>query len=326
MSDEQAIETKHQWQTEDLTGDMAPHDIQNALSRYNRAWKIKPNGENQPRALVGSRLIGDVLLTDMHLYEMVGERDDELVEQESEVYIGVTCPYEGSAVVHADGEEYFLDPSKMQLWASSHPVEFTVDTCLKFVCILFPEKRLYKRIPGFEGRAFFFDSNQGEVQLIRSHLLTLARISQTTEKLQETCVSEATIELLANLLRSNENFSAATSRKDTLRDELSSFILQHLTDSELKPAMLADKFGLSLRSIHKLFSDQNTTVMRFIKDQRLESAYCDLADPFLKDASITDICYKWAFSDAAHFSHAFKEKYGASPSEYRRSEAQKKEP
>jgi len=35
---------------------------------------------------------------------------------------------------------------------------------------------------------------------------------------------------------------------------------------------------------------------------------------------IGDIAYRYGFSDAARFSHAFRKRFGASPSEYRRQE------
>ncbi len=318
MSDIPSPNNAHTWQLEELADDASLAEIQEALSRYNRAWKLSKIGDLSPRAVVGSRLIGDVLLTNMQLSGLKGERDEELVSQEQQTYIGLTCPYEGATVVHVDGEEFLLDTSKIQIWTSNRPVDFTADKGIKFVCILFPEERLYKRIPGYEGIPLLFDAKLGEVQLIKSHLLTLARICETSDGFDENCVSEATIELLANLLRSSNQFSVANSHKETLWEDLCGYIHDHLADHDLKPAALADQLGMSVRNVHKYFEVHDTTVMRYIKEQRLQAAKADLEDPFLEQLSITDICYKWAFSDAAHFSHAFKKRYGVSPSEFRR--------
>ena len=318
MHEELHPDHTHRWRVEDLTQSATPAQLQSVLSRYNRAWRIRGTEEGTAGALIGSRLIGDLLLTNMELSHLIGERDDELVQQESEVYIGVTCPYAGATIVHAGGEEFLLDSSKIHIWTSSHPVDFTVHREVKFVNVIFPEKRLYKRLPGFQPEPLFFDAKMCEVQLITSHLMTLARICETNDGFQESCVSEATIELIANLLRSSEQFSAAGSRKETLWEDVRNFILENLGSDELKPASLADRFGLSVRSIHNLFAGKGMTLMRYIKEQRLEAAKVDLEDPYLREVSITDICYKWAFSDAAHFSHAFKKKYQVSPSEVRR--------
>jgi AraC-like DNA-binding protein len=43
----------------------------------------------------------------------------------------------------------------------------------------------------------------------------------------------------------------------------------------------------------------------------------DLADPRLRECSITEIALCWAFSDAAHFSRRFCIAFGVSPSAYR---------
>ena len=39
--------------------------------------------------------------------------------------------------------------------------------------------------------------------------------------------------------------------------------------------------------------------------------------------SITDIAYRWGFSDAAHFARMFRERFGMSPRRYRESHAER---
>ena len=58
--------------------------------------------------------------------------------------------------------------------------------------------------------------------------------------------------------------------------------------------------------------------MRYVKEQRLEGSARDLCDPLLHSLSVTEIGFKWAFSDSAHFSNAFKTRFGRNPSSYRK--------
>jgi AraC-like DNA-binding protein len=44
----------------------------------------------------------------------------------------------------------------------------------------------------------------------------------------------------------------------------------------------------------------------------------DLHDPALAERRVIDIALTWGFSSAAHFSRAFRRKYGLSPIEFRR--------
>ena len=56
--------------------------------------------------------------------------------------------------------------------------------------------------------------------------------------------------------------------------------------------------------------DQN--VLRILQERR-----ADLANRLYGHLSITDICFRWGFNDAAHFSHAFRDQFNVSPRQYR---------
>ena len=95
------------------------------------------------------------------------------------------------------------------------------------------------------------------------------------------------------------------------------FISSHLADSALSPTMIAEAHGISLRKLQRLFSAEGETVADIIRRARLGRCARDLADMELRGTSVTEICYRWGFSDSAHFSRAFKAEYGYSPKEYR---------
>jgi AraC-like DNA-binding protein len=43
----------------------------------------------------------------------------------------------------------------------------------------------------------------------------------------------------------------------------------------------------------------------------------DLANPSMKQRTITEIAFGWGFSDSAHFSHCFRKQFGLSPRAFR---------
>jgi len=51
--------------------------------------------------------------------------------------------------------------------------------------------------------------------------------------------------------------------------------------------------------------------------QRLERCRRDLLDPAHAARHISDIAFAWGFNDLAHFSRIFKQRFGASPREWR---------
>ncbi|MFE0449729.1 helix-turn-helix domain-containing protein [Streptomyces sp. NPDC058914] len=100
--------------------------------------------------------------------------------------------------------------------------------------------------------------------------------------------------------------------------EIRAFIQRHLGDPELSPSAIATAHNISLRSLHRLFGDQGTTVAGWIRTRRLERCRRDLADPLLQARPVRAIAARWGFTDPAHFSRAFRTAYGLSPREHRR--------
>ncbi len=72
-----------------------------------------------------------------------------------------------------------------------------------------------------------------------------------------------------------------------------------------------------MRHLHRLFSSQGGTLGGCIRERRLQHCQADLADPRFLPRTITEIALFWGFSDSAHFSHCFKQRFGISPREFR---------
>jgi AraC-like DNA-binding protein len=95
------------------------------------------------------------------------------------------------------------------------------------------------------------------------------------------------------------------------------FIRRQLSDSALTPSAVAAHVKMSTRNLARVFAREGTTIDRTIWSERLVAARRDLADPRLRDCSITEVALSWAFSDAAHFSRRFSAAFGVSPTVYR---------
>lgn len=92
----------------------------------------------------------------------------------------------------------------------------------------------------------------------------------------------------------------------------------HLDDSELTPAQIAEKLHMSARYVQKLFQQAGSSFTRHVRQRRLERCRLDLASWNHRHLSICDICFRWGFNDAAHFSRSFRADFGTSPRAYRR--------
>lgn len=91
-----------------------------------------------------------------------------------------------------------------------------------------------------------------------------------------------------------------------------------LADPELTLGRIAETQHVSVRYIQKLFESAGSSFISYVRDRRLDRCRCELGNPEYSHLSVSDICFRWGFNDAAHFSRVFRNTFGIAPREYRR--------
>lgn len=99
------------------------------------------------------------------------------------------------------------------------------------------------------------------------------------------------------------------------------FIEAHLDKPELGPDTIASACNMSVRKLHGLFANQGQTVARFVKLRRLTRAAELLRSTYDQTRPISDIALASGFENFSQFSTNFKQEYGMTPREYRKSSA-----
>lgn len=90
-----------------------------------------------------------------------------------------------------------------------------------------------------------------------------------------------------------------------------------LQDPELSLTGCAADLAISPRYLQKLLGENGEAFNSYVRRRRLEGAYEALMNPMLFRTSISEICFRWGFNDAAYFSRSFRSRYGVSPSGHR---------
>lgn len=94
------------------------------------------------------------------------------------------------------------------------------------------------------------------------------------------------------------------------------YIASHLADRRLGPEVLAARFRISRAQVYRLFQPFGG-VSRYIQAQRLAWCRAELAKPASRARRLLDIAHLAGFASESHFSRAFREAFGVSPSEWR---------
>ena len=86
----------------------------------------------------------------------------------------------------------------------------------------------------------------------------------------------------------------------------------------IRPAgAIAGEFGISERTLHRIFADRDTSFERHVLRLRVELFHRLLGGGASRRTSIADLATQCGFADAAHATRSFKASFGLTPREFR---------
>lgn len=108
-------------------------------------------------------------------------------------------------------------------------------------------------------------------------------------------------------------------RYQALRNNIDNYINTHLNDAELDVTQLCRQLGIGRTRLFQVFREiYGTSPQQLIAERRLQKA----AEWLLNrpECNISEIAYDLGFQSPKYFSHCFKERYGKTPSAYRKTQ------
>ncbi|GAB3280474.1 helix-turn-helix domain-containing protein [Actinocorallia lasiicapitis] len=106
-------------------------------------------------------------------------------------------------------------------------------------------------------------------------------------------------------------------RQNVLVLRIRAYIERNLADPGLNLATIAQAHQISVRQLQRIFPTPVGGVAAWIRHLRLRHCRDDLSDPGLDRLPVNEIARRWGFTDAAHFSRAFRDAFGMPPRDYR---------
>lgn len=154
-------------------------------------------------------------------------------------------------------------------------------------------------------------------QLLADHTWSLIRAAPTLPARQAPLFARATQQMIAACLgATREGLAGARPQIEaTLMVRARRHIDANLMAPGLSAAGLAAALGLSRSALYQLFAPFNG-VARHIQGRRLERIHALLADP-AEQRPIAEIAHDHGMTSEAHFSRAFRKRFGYAPREIR---------
>jgi len=228
----------------------------------------------------------------------------------------------GTAHCAQDGREVSLGPGDFALFDSRRPysIQFTGPGVFEHVIYQVPRASLDARGDTGTATALRVCAASGAGQLASPYLRTLAKQGPPADGLAPgQPFIDAGIDLAASALRvAAGRPGQADARRGAMAGALKDLALASLGDPALTPQAVAGAGYVSVRQLHRLFAGDGQSFRRWILEQRLRRCRDDLADQRLRHLTIAEIAARRGFRSAAHFSRAFRARYGVTPADYRR--------
>jgi AraC-like DNA-binding protein len=180
--------------------------------------------------------------------------------------------------------------------------------------LIFPKQALsevsYERLVPF----LVVGSSSPEARLLLAQLDALGETVGTLTAKAAKRARNATLHLIRGVLDAE---LASEARSSQVRSRAERYIDRHLREQYLDPNTIAKGLGVSLRTLHRAFAESDESVMAYVRRRRLDHARIEMTT---QDSSvtITYLAARWQFADAAHFSRAFRQRFGLTPTQYRK--------
>lgn len=236
-----------------------------------------------------------------------------------EEFFLVSVQLEGSCRLAQDGRETLLQPGQFAIFDTRRPYELLLEDDYQQAVLRIPYRTLSARAPGCDAQTAqaVAAASPAARQLVRQ-VREACRGTGVPRPAAVPGIAEAILGAVGGGLRSDDGPPTPHSRRALLA-RIKAHVAAQLDDPQLTVPGLAAALGLSTSYLHQLFRTEGSTLERWIWAQRLAACERALGDPRAAQQTLTQIAYANGFSDAAHFSRSFQQRYGATPREYRKS-------
>lgn len=231
----------------------------------------------------------------------------------------ISLQQKGGVAASQGGREAQIVPGSFFLIDTARPFEIATGT-MQCISVYVSGSHLRAVVPEIDRfTAVPISGKRGGGAIFRSTIENVARHVDEIDNVDAGRIADAIPHLLALALGSlPQGRSVASDGSDVVHlERIRAFVREHLSDPELGAESIARAVGLSVRHVHQLFSSEPQTLMKWVWSERLRRCRDELAAPSSREKTIGEIAFSRGFNDLAHFSRAFQNAYGASPSEFR---------
>lgn len=251
---------------------------------------------------------------DASSHEIVRERQ-HLSAAPADTYL-VSLQRQGCCYISQNGEDISLSPNEIALIDGQKPFRVVFPADVSRILAVIPKSTLDGLAPALRGTsAIKIDARSPFAALTSHHMLELADRSHNLSEIETGVLTGNLFNLLA---LSVGRVSPVHAMRPELRlAEILLFCREQLGNPDLSAQSVAERFGISVRTLQLWFRATGTTFGRWLLDARLDAVRGALQDPNRRALNISETAYGHGFNDLSHFNKAFRARFGHTPGECR---------
>ncbi len=260
--------------------------------------------------------LGKLALSDISADALTFERTRRHIGHRARDEFTVGILVSGSGVAEQDGRSANLEAGDLVLCDGRRPNRLRFDAPFRQLVFHCDRAQLEARLPDADRRTA--TRVEGRAELPAATANYLASIARQARQVgaAECVVAQHALDLIALAIVGRD---ASSPSSGLLLARVHAFVEDNLSDPDLSPAMIARQHGISRRNLYRLFDETGDSVAAFIRRRRLARCRAELADERQAKRGISEIAFAWGFNDSSSFGRAFRDAFGVTPREYRRS-------
>jgi AraC-like DNA-binding protein len=244
----------------------------------------------------------------------------EHVARTREAMFFLNVQISGSSRSFQDGREAFLQTGDFTVFDSSRPFRMRMEKSNRVLVVGIPDALLRRHLPQPERfTAMRMEYRENLNRVLSDFSRSYWRQCRLDAESAETTLTHALLSLLASAyVHLHQTDASGSAHIEAMRLRIVHHIERHLGDSDLSPSTIAAILKTSPRYVHTIFTRDEETLCRYILRRRLEESARLLRAASHRALSVSTIAFDHGFASGTNFGKVFRQRYGLTPSEYRR--------
>jgi len=248
-------------------------------------------------------------------------RSQHQVARATEDFVLVSIQLQGTCRVIQGTREAILVPGQFAIYDSTRPYELILEEDYQQAVLRVPRATLLPRLGDADLTALAVAAEALPARMLSQMVRAACDPGTPLSSAQSLDVADGVLSVLTGGLRGLQGEGDMTPRAGARQiARVKSHVAENLGDPHLTVGRISRSLGLSTSYLHKIFRTEGTTLERWIWECRLAACRQALRDSRWSGRTISDIAFSFGFSDAAHFSRSFHQRFGITPRAWRQAD------